>query len=101
MEKYYKEFTDNFTSQFGFNANLMIVHGDDFENIETYCAFEIQSMLQESKTSNLYDLIKSIDEDNKCLVYAFTWQRGKHNIPLVKTLGVLNKDGRTWEKVGE
>lgn len=101
MEKYYEEFTDNFTSQFGFNAELMIVHGDDFENIETYCIYEIGLMIRESKTSNLYDLIKSIDEDNKCLVYAFTWQRGKHNIPSVKTLGILNKDGKTWEKIGE
>ena len=94
----YLKFASDLINQIDKEAQFVIVHNNDVFANEIYGVYEISEILECNCTSNLYEAIKRIDYNAEVVVYAMKFSRDEKGLPIMTTLGILNKDGKSWTR---
>lgn len=94
----YLKFANDLIEQIDKEAKFVIIHNNDVLDFEMYGVYEISEILECNCTSNLYEAIKRIDYNAEVIVYAMKFSRDEKGLPIMITLGILNKDGESWTR---
>lgn len=92
----YLKFASDLIKQIDEEAKFVIVHNNDAFANEIYGVYEISKILECNCTFNLYEAIKRIEYTENVVVYAMKFSRDEKGLPIMTTLGILNKDGKSW-----
>ena len=94
----YLKFASDLIKQIDKEAKFVIIHNNNVWDFEMYGVYEISEILECNCTTNLYEAIKRIDYTAQVIIYAMKFSRDEKGLPMMTTLGILNKDGKSWTR---